>query len=159
MSKIWRLRYINWCMMCGDMCFVAHRTDFSRSSLPATAGKQQKKNSTESRLSVVVDRSLTLGVALAPFLPTVASNVSPNRRALFPPPAPYGSAQEARSGHTAVRARVMFKAHTNEDIQNTFAPHCALRANERWIALSYWLQLSRFEKYATSCCELHITTV
>ena len=161
MSKIWRLRHINWCMMCGDMCFVVHRADFSRCSLPANCWETTQKNSTESRLSVVVDRSLTLGVALAPFLPTVASNVSPNRRALFPPPAPYGSAQEARSGHTAVRARVTFKAHTqkNQDIQNTSAPHCALRANERWIALSYWLQLSRFEKQATSCSELHITNV
>ena len=58
------------------MCFVANRSDFSSCSIPATVGKTTEKNSTESRLFVVVDHTWILGVALASFLLTVASNVS-----------------------------------------------------------------------------------
>ena len=93
------------------MCFVANRTDFSSCSISATVGKQQKRNSTESRLFVVVDHAWILGVALASFLLNVALNVS---MLFFAPPAPHRSPQKARSGQTAGRVCATFKAHTKK---------------------------------------------
>ena len=88
MSKIWTLlrsthvirrmlRYINWCILFVVICASLTTVPiFSSSSVPATVDKQQTRNSTESRLFVVVDHTWVLGVALASFLLNVKLNVS-----------------------------------------------------------------------------------
>ena len=78
------------------------------------------RNSTESRLFVVVDHHLDPWrcVGIVP-----AERYVKRVHAIFAPPAPHRSPHKARSGHTAVRARATFKAHTNKprDTEKTFA--------------------------------------
>ena len=99
MSKIWRLlrctsavrrmlRNTKFCKFIDETCFVVKCTHLNLSfailpfllSLQCNCWRTTEKYSTGTRLSRVVDCWLIRGVALASFLPTTASNVTPNRR-------------------------------------------------------------------------------
>ena len=140
MSKIWRLRYINWCMMCGDMCFVVHRADFSRSSLATTAGRQHKRtrrsHGCPSSWTALRPLALRWHRSCRPWRQTCRQIDERFFRLLL-----LMVGRKKREVGTLLFAPASLSKRThkkNQDIQNTFAPHCALRANERCIALSFW---------------------
>ena len=91
-------------IVCGDLCYVANRTDFSSCSIPATVGKQQKRTRRNHGCSSSWTTTWILGVALASFLLTVALNVSSSFR----------RAAKARSAQTAGRVCATFKARTKK---------------------------------------------
>ena len=120
-SKIWRLlrsthvvrrmlRYIDWCILCVVVRASVPTVPISAvAAFPLVSANNRKE--LDGVTAVVVDHHLD---------PWRCVGIVPAERgvtrvhAIFAPPAPHRSPQKARSGHTAVRARATFKAHTNK---------------------------------------------